>query len=83
MAENENQIYRINLITGTEATGANAVFILESAVIVMNPITFHADYPFLFVIRQRSTKTTLFLGGLLEKTPNGYMQSGFISGSET
>ena len=81
MAENENEIYRINLITGTEAAGA--VFILESAVIVMNPITFQADHPFLFVIRQRSTKTTLFLGRLLETTPNGYLQSGFISGSET
>ena len=67
--------------TGTEAAAATAVMVVESA--ALEPITFHADHPFLFVIRQRSTQTTLFIGRLLQTTSNGELRSEFKTGGNT
>ncbi|HSJ57813.1 MAG TPA: serpin family protein, partial [Anaerolineae bacterium] len=46
---------------GTEATAATAsATAMRSA--LLSPTTFRADHPFLFLIRERSTRTILFLG---------------------
>ena len=68
------------LPTGTEAAAATAIVIKVSA--ALNPIIFDADHPFLFVIRERSTQSTLFMGRLIETSEDGKAKSGFQSGSE-
>lgn len=49
---------------GTEAAAATAVVLMEKASIGIEPPTpvFRADHPFLFLIRDRSTGSILFLG---------------------
>ena len=67
------------MFVGTEAAAATAVVIDERA--PANPINFRADHPFMFVIRQRSTRSTLFMGRLLETAADGQLSSGFKSGA--
>jgi serpin B len=48
---------------GTEAAAATAVVMaLRSAMLFASPPVFRADHPFLFLIRERSTGSILFLG---------------------
>jgi serpin B len=55
--------------SGTEASAATAVITSRS---VSNnytkPVLFKADYPFIFLIREKSTGTILFMGNLVEPT---------------
>lgn len=52
--------------SGTEASAATAVITSRSAVIgkESKPIIFKADHPFIFLIREKSTGTILFMGNL-------------------
>jgi serpin B len=51
---------------GTEAAAATAVTMMRaSAMIAAKPIVFRADHPFLFLIRDTSTGSILFLGRLV------------------
>lgn len=54
---------------GSEAAGATVVEMTESA--AMDPITFIADRPFLFLIVDDTTGTILFLG-TLQEIPNSF-----------
>jgi len=50
---------------GTEAAAATAVYVTGLSALVRDPATppaFHADHPFLVVIRERSSGAVLFLG---------------------
>lgn len=48
---------------GTEAAAATGVvMVTRSAPIPVKPLVFHADHPFLFVIRDKSTGALLFMG---------------------
>jgi serine protease inhibitor len=46
---------------GTEAAAATAVIMMTKAVLI-SPIIFRADHPFLFAIRENSTGSILFIG---------------------
>lgn len=52
--------------SGTEASAATAVITSRSAVVGKGtkPILFKADHPFIFLIREKSTGTILFIGNL-------------------
>ena len=54
--------------SGTEASAATAVITSRSAVVgkESKPIVFKADHPFIFLIREKSTGTILFMGNLAE-----------------
>ena len=48
---------------GAEAAAATGILTKISAVVMQpNPVSFNADHPFLFAIRDRATDTMLFLG---------------------
>ena len=49
---------------GTEAAGATAGAGRRNA--LPNPITFKANRPFLFFVREKSTKSLLFMGRYVE-----------------
>lgn len=49
---------------GSEAAGATAVVMRKTAVI--RPLTFTADHPFLYMIRDRQSGMILFMGRLME-----------------
>jgi serpin B len=49
---------------GTEAAAATAVGIRALSAIPQPPVSFRADHPFLFLIRDRRTDSVLFLGSL-------------------
>jgi len=53
---------------GTEAAGVTAIgVVLTSAVIRQGPVpVFHADHPFLYVIRERTTDAVLFMGHVVD-----------------
>jgi serpin B len=54
---------------GTEAAAATAVIMKTAAIMPsQRPITFTADHPFLFLIRDRGTNAILFLGRLTDPT---------------
>ncbi len=54
---------------GTEAAAATAVVATKSAESIgTEPVTFIADHPFMFVIRDTKTKTILFLGRVMDPT---------------
>jgi len=52
--------------SGTEASAATAVITTRSANVGkgIRPILFKADHPFIFLIREKSTGTILFMGNL-------------------
>ncbi len=52
---------------GTEAAAATAV-VMELAAMPMNVPVFKADHPFIFIIRDRSTNSILFIGRLTDPT---------------
>lgn len=52
---------------GTEAAAASAV-VMTTRGMQPRPITFHADHPFIFLIRDNQTQTILFLGRVLNPT---------------
>lgn len=52
---------------GTEAAAASAV-VMTTRSMQPRPITFHADHPFIFLIRDNQTQTILFLGRVLNPT---------------
>jgi hypothetical protein len=52
---------------GTEAAAASAV-VMTTRGLQPRPITFHADHPFIFLIRDNQTQTILFLGRVLNPT---------------
>lgn len=49
---------------GTEAAAATAV-IMKATAAFSRPLQFNADHPFLFLIREKSTGSTLFIGQLV------------------
>ncbi len=51
---------------GTEAAAATGVVMKLTAVRPMEPVTFRADHPFLFLIRHRGTGSILFMGRVAE-----------------
>lgn len=53
---------------GTEAAAATAVVMSRARVVP--PPTFRADHPFLFLIREKSTGSILFVGRLANPAPN-------------
>jgi serpin B len=55
---------------GTEAAAATAV-IARAMAIMEPPPTFRADHPFLFLIREKSTGSILFLGRVADPTLSG------------
>jgi hypothetical protein len=52
---------------GTEAGAATAI-ILGNGTAPEEPLTFNADHPFLFVIRERATDNILFMGKVADPT---------------
>lgn len=52
---------------GTEAAAATAV-VMELAAMPMDTPVFKADHPFVFVIRERTTNSILFIGRLMDPT---------------
>jgi len=55
---------------GTEAAAATAV-IMRAMAMMEPPPTFRADHPFLFLIREKSTGSILFLGRVADPTQAG------------
>jgi serpin B len=53
---------------GTEATAATAVVMKPKGIPLPGP-TFRADHPFLFLLRERTTGSVLFLGRVANPTP--------------
>ncbi|NIN71929.1 MAG: serpin family protein [Gemmatimonadetes bacterium] len=53
---------------GTEAAAATALDLLGAAPPDETPVTFRADHPFLFVVRENSTGSILFLGRVVNPT---------------
>ncbi|MDX9719638.1 MAG: serpin family protein [Myxococcota bacterium] len=51
---------------GTEAAAATAVILDGRTSIEPDPISFHADRPFMFLIRDRETNAVLFVGRVLD-----------------
>jgi serpin B len=52
---------------GTEAAAATAVSMVRAAAVVpVEPVSFRADHPFVFLIRERATGSLLFLGRVVE-----------------
>ncbi len=51
---------------GTEAAAVTAVVIGITSVNPNGPVTFHADHPFLFAIKEKSTNAIVFMGRLME-----------------
>ena len=52
---------------GTEAAAATAVIMMRASVPPpFDPVVFRADHPFLFLIRDRTTGTVLFIGRLCD-----------------
>jgi len=51
---------------GTEAAAATAVVMKESA--IGRPLTFRADHPFVFLIRESQTGSILFIGRIIDPT---------------
>ncbi len=51
---------------GTEAAAATAVVMEQLA--VSKPLTFRADHPFVFVIRENKTESILFIGRIVDPT---------------
>jgi serpin B len=51
---------------GTEAAGATAVVMARDLEVTGRPVTFAADHPFLFLIRDTETGAVLFLGRLAD-----------------
>ena len=59
--------------TGTEAAAATAVIIGTTMVSISQPVqpeTFRADHPFIFVIRENTTNAILFMGRVMDPTTN-------------
>jgi len=55
---------------GTEAAAATGVVMARAAVMRRpKPVSFRADHPFVFLIRDRATGAVLFLGRLVEPKP--------------
>lgn len=55
---------------GTEAAAATAV-IMRKSLAIREPVTFRADHPFLFLIREKSTGSILFMGRVADPTQAG------------
>jgi serpin B len=56
---------------GTEAAAATAVMMLKAGGMPMRPpriYTFRADHPFIYLLRDRSTGTVLFIGRVVDPT---------------
>ncbi|MGE3805548.1 MAG: serpin family protein [Gemmataceae bacterium] len=53
---------------GTEAAAATAVVIRPTSAAIDRPVVFRADHPFLFLIRDHTTGSILFLGRLSDPT---------------
>jgi serpin B len=53
---------------GTEAAAATAVF-MKAKALPLPPPTFRADHPFVFLIRENSTGSILFLGRVVNPAP--------------
>jgi serpin B len=52
---------------GTEAAAATAVT-MQTKALAFQPIVFRADHPFVFLIRENSTGSILFLGRVVNPT---------------
>ena len=54
--------------TGTEATAATGVVMEDTAMVKVEPppVVFHADHPFLYLMRDRDTGAVLFLGRIVD-----------------
>lgn len=51
---------------GTEAAAVTSVTIGITSVDPYGPVTFHADHPFLFAIKEKSTNAIVFIGRVME-----------------
>ena len=51
---------------GSEAAAATAIVIGITAII--EPLTFRADHPFMFLIRENQTGSILFIGRIIDPT---------------
>jgi len=51
---------------GTEAAAATVVMMVGRAAPSEKPVAFHADRPFLFLIRHKATGTILFMGRVMD-----------------
>lgn len=57
---------------GTEAAAATAVIMMRASMEMPGtPVTFRADHPFLFLIRDRATGSILFMGRVADPTTGG------------
>ncbi len=54
---------------GTEAAAATGVIVGVKSALPENPISFHADHPFVFVIRENNTGSILFVGRVVNPQP--------------
>jgi serpin B len=55
---------------GTEAAAATAVIMVEAMAMPEEPVRLTIDRPFIFLIRDRTTGTILFIGRVLEPSPD-------------
>jgi len=62
---------------GTEAAAATAVIIDTKALVLTEELVFKADHPFIFLIRDKETKSILFMGRVMD--PNKVEEKNIVT----